>query len=292
MSKNNNNNNLLDLNEQKKLFDRYSINTLESLELIYEIIGEDTPIGFDIIFNKKYEENRDNYEGRNEYTYGTRLHNFDMSEIMDSLDDLSDQEFAYLTNPLFKALSVIKEDQPEAVLIPKIFAYKMAQEKSLNNRFTPVYKGMLLKDIKSFFFKFSTAALENFDNILDYTNHERLNDIKRVKDEAYDSNIRKYKNNPVTSLSNISCFKFPMFAGCIERLTDLELDFFHDLVETASMYLDCIQDYSDYYKEEIEDFNLADYPVKEMRELLNTIEKEYDRRILLKAPSNEKEKIK
>ena len=286
-------NGLLDLNGQKKLFDRYNIYTLDSLDLIYDIIGEDTPIGFNIIFDNKYEENRDNFEGMNEYTYGTRISNFDISEIISSLKDLSDEEFAYITRPIFKAISKgLEEGEKEVPILPKLIEFQTVHTKEVEKRFDPIYKGMLLKDVKSFFFKFSTAALENFDNILDYTNHERLEDIKRVRNEAYDSNIKKYQNNPVSSLSNIDCFKFYMFAGCIERLTDLELDFFYSLVEDASMYLDCIQEYSDYYKELIEDFNLADYPIKEMRELLKLIEKEKQRRILEKAPTNDKQKTK
>lgn len=285
-------NSLLDLDGQKKLFNRYNIDTLDSIDLIYDIIGENTPIGFNIIFDKKYEENRDNFEGRNEYTYGTRIDNFDISEITNSLEDLSDEEFAYITRPLFKAISTINPNDEEKIILPKLAEFQTSQSNEVAKRFTPIYKEMLLKDIKSFFFKFSTATLENFDSILDYTNHEQLDDIKRVRDEAYESIKRKYRNNPVASLSNTDNFKFYMFAGNLDKLNDLELGFFHNLVETASMYLDCIQEYSDYYKEEIEDFNLEEYPVKQMSELLDTIEKEKERRILEKAPSNEEEKEK
>lgn len=285
-------NSLLDLDGQKKLFNRYNIDTLDSIDLIYDIIGENTPIGFNIIFDKKYEENRDNFEGMNEYTYGTRVDNFDISEIINSLKDLTDEEFAYITRPLFKAISTINPNDEEKTILPKLAEFQTSQSNEVAKRFTPIYEGMLLKDIKSFFLKFSTAALESFDNILDYTNHERLADIKRVRDEAFESNKRKYQNNPVTSLNNIDAFKFYMFAGNLDKLNNLELDFFHDLVENASMYLDCIQEYSDYYKEEIEDFNLEKYPIKQMKELLDTIKKEKERRILEKAPSNEEEKEK
>ena len=285
-------NSLLDLDGQKKLFNRYNIDTLDSIDLIYDIIGENTPIGFKIIFDKKYEENRDNFEGINEYTYGTRIDNFDISEITNSLEDLSDEEFAYITRPLFKAISTINPNDEEKIILPKLAEFQTSQSNEVAKRFTPIYKEMLLQDIKSFFFKFSTAALENFDSILDYTNHEQLDDIKRVRDEAYESIKRKYKNNPVASLSNTDNFKFYMFAGNLDKLNDLELDFFHDLVENASMYLDCIQEYPDYYKEEIEDFNPEKYPIKEMHELLDAIKKEEAKRIKEKAPTNKKEKTK
>lgn len=286
-------NGLLDLDGQKKLFNRYDIYTLDSIDLIYDMIGENTPIGFNIIFDKKYEENRDNFEGRNEYTYGTRVDNFNISEIINSLKDLSDEEFAYITKPILKVISKgIEKSEEIAPILPKLVEFQASQSNEVAKRFTPIYKEMLLKDIKSFFFKFSTATLENFDSILDYTNHEQLDDIKRVRDEAYESIKRKYRNNPVASLSNTDNFKFYMFAGNLDKLNDLELDFFHDLVENASMYLDCIQEYSDYYKEEIEDFNLEEYPIKEMHELLDAIKKEESKRIIEKSPANKKEKTK
>lgn len=286
-------NSLLDLDGQKKLFNRYNIYTLDSMDLIYDMIDENTPIGFKIILDKKYEENRDNFEGMNEYTYETRVDNFNISEIINSLEDLSDEEFAYITRPIFRAISKENEGNEEiSPILPQLLEFQTSQSNEVAKRFTPIYKEMLLKDIKSFFFKFSTASLENFDSILDYTNHEQLDDIKRVRDEAYESIKRKYKNNPVASLSNTDNFKFYMFAGNLDKLNDLELDFFHDLVETASMYLNCIQEYPDYYKEEIEDFNLEEYPIKEMHELLDAIKKEESKRIKEKAPTNKKEKTK
>lgn len=290
-------NNLLSFEDQKKLFERYSIDTLESLDLIYDIIKEDTPLSFSIIFDKKYEENKDNYEGRNEYTYGTRIANFDISEIANSLNDLSDQELAYISTPVIKAISKINPDQQEIDLIPKLIEFEKAQQASLTNRFTPIYKGMLLKDIKNFFSKFSLSGLEYFDNILDYCNHDRINDIRRVKNEALDIKYKKYKNNVMT-IPTEKNFNLTKFKSTFSSLTDREMEFLHELVENAAMYLDCIQEYSDYYKEEIEDFDLNDYPIKDMNELLDSIEKEQTIiRPLLKAPSNieddeEKEKTK
>lgn len=290
-------NNLLSFEEQKKLFERYDVYTLESLDLIYDIIREDTPLSFSIIFDKKYEENKDNYEGRNEYTYGTRLSNFDISEITKSLNDLSDQELAFISIPIQKAISTINPDQEEIKIIPKLIEFEKVQQASLNNRFTPIFKGMLPKDIKNFFSKFSLSGLEYFDNILDYCNHDRINDIRRVKNEALDTKYKKYKNNVMT-IPTVKNFNLTQFKSSLSSLTDREMEFLHELVENAAMYLSCIQEYSDYYKEEIEDFDLNNYPVKDMNELLDSIEKEQTIiRPLLKAPSNieddeEKQKTK
>ena len=278
-------NNLLSFEEQKKLFERYSVDTLESLDLIYDIIREDTPLSFSIIFDKKYEENKDNYEGRNEYTYGTRLSNFDISEITNSLNDLSDQELAFISIPIQKAISTINPDQEEIKITPKLIEFEKAQQASLTNRFTPIYKGMLLKDIKNFFSKFSLSGLEYFDNILDYCNHDRIYDIRRVKNEALDIKYKKYKNNVMT-IPTVKNFNLTQFKSTLSSLTDREMEFLHELVENAAMYLFCIQEYSDYYKEENEDFDLNDYPIKDINELLDSIEKEQDKRILDKAPSN------
>ena len=280
------NNSLLNFEEQKKLFERFSVYTLESLEILYDVIEQDSPLSFRIVFKKKYEENRDNYEGRNEYTYSTKIDNFDISEITNSINDLTDQELAYITNPIFKTISTINPREEEIKIIPKLLEFQKAHEASITNRFTPIYKGMLPKDVKNFFLKFSLVGLEFFDDILDYCSDPRINDIKRVKNEALEIKHKRYLNNNASTLSTVRNFKLSQLQASFSSLTDIEIEFFHGLIDDAAMYLDCIQEYSDYYKEVIEDFNLNDYPINEVNKLLDLINKEINQRILDKSPTN------
>ena len=287
-------NNLLEFEEQKALYDKFSVDTLESLDtLYYYVLEEKTPMSFNIIYQKKYEENADNYNGREEMTENIYLDNFDITEINNTLKDLSDQELAFISKPIYKAISNIDPCDPESKIGNKLKEFDKVFQQEIKKRFTPIYEGMLLKDVKNFFYKFSLAALENFDRILDYTGHERLDEIKRVKEEAYKSKKKKYTNNVVTTISDVLDFEYYKFAGKIEELTDLELDFFHSLVNDASTYFNCLEEHSDYYKESIKDFNINNYPIKEMEELLKLIEQEQtiDRSLRL-APATAEDEAK
>ena len=265
-------NSLLSLDEQKKLYERYSVDTLESLDtLYYYIIDEKPPISFNIVYQKKYDENADNYNGREEVTESMLLDNFDISEITNSLKDLSDEELSVISKPIYKAISKTNPCDSESKLIQKLREFDKEFNKEIEKRFTPIYEGMLLKDVRDFFLKFGMIGLENFDTILNYCSHERKEEIRRVKNEAEESKSKKYKNS-VSSLSTMpKDFRIVDFKAVFSTLTDLELEFLHSLVEEAATYLNCIQMYTDYYIDEIEDFDLSNYPIKEVNELLYAI---------------------
>ena len=265
------NNSLLSLDEQKKLYERFSVDTLESLDtLYYYIIEEKTPISFNIVYQKKYDENADNYNGRQEVTESMLLDWFDISEINNSLKDLSDEELSVISRPIFKAISKTNPCDNKSELSQKLREFDKAFNEEIEKRFTPIYEGMLPKDVKSLFLKFSPAGLEYFDNILNYSKNPRIDEIIRVRNEASDIKEKKYKNN-VMALKTVKDFNITKFKSVFSLLTDLELNFLHDLVEEVSIYFDCIQTYTDYYTEEIENFDLSNYPIKEINEILYAI---------------------
>ena len=268
-------NSLLEFGEQKELYDKFSVDTLESLDTIYYyIIDEKPPIAFNIIYQQKYEENADNYNGREELTESTLIDNIDISEITNNLKNLSDQELSVISRPIYKAISKADPSNPDLKLMKKLMEFNNEFNIEIEKRFTPIYEGMLPKDVKEFFLKFSLTGLEFFDNILDYTNHDRIDEIKRVRNEAIEAKHKRYTNNSTTTISTVTNYNLTQFKSSFKSLTDLELEFLHSLVEDASLYLDSIQDYSDYYKEIIEDFDINDYPIELVNELLKLVETE------------------
>ena len=284
-------NNLLNYDDQKQLYEKYSVDTLESLDtLYYYVLEENAPMALNYIYQKKYEENADNYNGREELTESILLDNFDISEITNSLKDLSDQELAVIAKPIYKAISKTGLTNPESNIEKQLIEYDKAHQNEIEKRFTPIYKGMLLKDVKTFFLKFSLTGLEFFDNILDYTSHERIDEIRRVKNEALDIKHKRYTNNITNTLSTVRNCNLTQFKSSFSALTDFELEFLHTLVEDATMHLNRIKDYPDYYKEEIENFDINNYPIELINKLLKLVEEEQTiNRPLEKASSNVKE---
>ena len=47
---------LLSYEEEKKLFDKFSLDTLDSIDLLYDAAEQESPTSFSVIFDKKYEE--------------------------------------------------------------------------------------------------------------------------------------------------------------------------------------------------------------------------------------------
>lgn len=85
----------MNIEEARKFFDKFS---LESLELLDLILPNDDPIincAFMSVYNKKYEEHRDEYEGMNEYDYITKMLNFNIKE-MDDINNFEKEELICL----------------------------------------------------------------------------------------------------------------------------------------------------------------------------------------------------
>lgn len=279
--------NVLSFEEQKRLFERFSANTLESLDtLYYYILDENLPLSLKIISQQKYEENAENYNGRQEITEDLLFQWFDISEIIESLNDLSDEELTYISSPIIRAISKIDPTGKNLAITPKLLEFEKVQQEVLTKRVTPISNGMLPKDVKNFFKKFSLVGLEHFDEILDYTHHERIDDIRRVKNEALGIKHKKYTNNSTTTISSVDHFKLTNLKAAFSSLTDRELDFFHELVEDATLFLDSVQEYESEYKAINEEFDSREFPYKQVSELLDEIEKEQGSRSITKKKTS------
>ncbi len=85
----------MNIEEAKKFFNKFSLESLESIDLI---LPNNDPIingAFISVYNKKFEEQRDEYEGMNEYDYITRMQNFNIKEI-DNIDNFEKEELICL----------------------------------------------------------------------------------------------------------------------------------------------------------------------------------------------------
>lgn len=278
----------LDYEEQKKLFDRFSIYTLDSIGVLYEIQGKETPNSFDRIFDKKYEESRDDFEGMNEYPYCSVYENFNLEEIISNFNDLSDLELEYISKLVLETINIIKPDDKEFKIVPKLAEYEKSYADELVKRMTPIANSMIPETIEKFFRKYSITELKAFNSILKYSSLEGIDTIKRIKSEVLNSKLKSYKNNPVSTLTEIPELEVTRIAVEDAYLDDREIEFFRTLIEDALIYLDCFTQFEDYYKTVVENFDINNYPVNEVRTLLNQVIKDQEYKALLKAPENKK----
>jgi len=261
--------------EIKKLFERYDMYTLDSIDLILKFVNDyelkDTNLAFINVYNKKYQENKDNLEGKNEYDYITRVLNFNIDEIINSIEDLSKEELKYLNDLVKSAVCYIKENKIESNILPKLKEFMVYHDKELINYLKPTIEYLNDAEIKEYFNKYSVTELELYDLILENVKTYNVRDIKRIKKEVYQE---KYK--VLTDEFEVGMLPIGITVEVLSRkdkvLNEKELNFFHDLVEDASSYLDSIGEFEDEYKTVCEEFDSGDYPIIPMSNLLDKIE--------------------
>lgn len=267
----------LNYEEQKQLFGKFDYNTLDALEILYDVSKTEVPTSFSVVINKKYQAIKDEFEGMNEYTYNTRLDNFDISEITRKLPELDKKEIKYIMDLINDALNSINPDQQEMVLIPKVAECikKYGELKLYQMEVLPC--GMSREELEHFFDKYNIIELEHFNTILDFTDSIDKEEIRKVKEKIENKkmilNQKMVAGNIASPVINNN-IKLPDLQRKNYKVTNKELEFFHDLVERAAGYLESIRDFEEEYQAIYEDFASDCYPIDQMAELLDAIELE------------------
>lgn len=230
--------------ELKDLFNRYSWSTLDSLDILFTFVDKynlnNTNLAFINVFRKKYMENIDNFEGRNEYDYITRINNFDLSEITDNTNLLNKYEINYFKNISENALANIDEkDELRKKIIPSI--KKLISKCSLPSLET-IDDDFTKEELDSFFDKYTTLELQAFGVLLGFVNdYELANIIKsynKVQNKKYSEFVGSFENKDVPFEFSLSMIK-----NKNEILDDKELELLNKLVGSASIFLDSIDQF-------------------------------------------------
>lgn len=273
----------LNYEEGKELFNKFNLDTLDSIDLLYDITKEESPTAFSVVYDKKYnfEVANGNFEGMNEYTYGTKLDNFNITEIIIKLPELDKKEIKYIMKLINKTINTINPDQEEMKIIPKLaeFIKAYASFKQIQMEVLPC--GMSREELEHFFKKYNFAELNEFNTIIGYTDLEDKEEIKKIKEK-----IDKEKVAPTDWLYESASkkpLKLPDLQRKNYRLTNKELKFFHVLVESAAGYLESLRDFEEEYQAIYEDFTSDCFPIDQMAELLDAIELEQDIRSGIKT---------
>lgn len=267
----------LNYNQIRNLLDKYGLYTLDSFEILLRFVKNydllDTNLAFINIYNKKYQENINNFNGRNDYDYITRIMNFDIAEIINSVDKLSQEELTYLNNLVEDAKKNIKPDSLEANILPNLSEFVYSQESKKLKSKLPTIEDLSSEDIEKLFNKYNVVELEAFISILEYVKDYNTDEIANIISKVYKEKYELLQSNFEVGAKPTN-FKISDLGKINELLNDYELEFLHTMIESASMFLDSVQEFEDEYKEISEEFDSGDYPVLEMSKLLDSIEQE------------------
>ena len=277
--------------EIKKLFERYDMYTLDSIDLILKFAKDydldETNKAFINVYGKKYNDERENLEGRNEYDYISRLRNFDLDEIINNMEELSKEELEYLNNLVKSAESHIKDTNKESSMLYKLEEFMVYHDKEVMDFLKPTVDYLNEEEIKEFFNKYNVGELELFDLIFENVKSYNIRDIKRIQNQVYDEKYEELTNNfEVGILPEGACVE--SLSKKDKLLNENELNFFHDLVEDAVSYLDSVASFEEEYQAIFEEFDSGDYPVVAMSNLLDDIEVDKKMNFVKKIVKNKK----
>ena len=244
-----------------ELFNKFSIDALESLETIlkysdknmelYSVIGN--------ILNKKYEEEKIEFEGMDEYDTICRVLNFNLAEIKSNVDSMSKEELFILKELLDTAINKISPELIEATIV-----HILEENVAVINSKLP--DDLSDKEIYNLLCKCSILELDAI-----YTIVQNAEDMDRVRiceiiKEEYKR--RHFKNRPYCHISfgEIEHGLYDLLEN-ISKFNLRELKFLEPLTEDASIYIS-----SRCNKEDVNERIMLDNFTKFKTELNDTIE--------------------
>lgn len=223
----------MSLDELKKFFCKFSMDSLESLGTL---VSSANPLEIALylgVYRAEFNKRRDDYEGINEYDYICRIKNFRLIELENNISLFNKKELTYLYNMLC--------DAPKKEIITK---YKNIIDSELSDDLS--YDELLV-----LFDKYNLAQLDVIKNVFQYVKDYDMSLVNSALNDVYlNDGEHCYHNYEVPIYSDIS--------NVNSLLSDKEIKFLYLLVECADSYLSSLQEN---YRNEIEDFDIEEYPV-------------------------------
>ena len=273
----------LNYDQIKNLLNKYELETLESFDVLLNCVEdyydlEETNNAYINVYRKKYLENIEEFEGRNEYlSYGMQVNNFDITEMIDKIDELDDDELIYLNTMVNQALKCTKPDAIEAKVLPKLLEFKNAQETKMQKKGLATIEGLDKDEIEKLFNKYNVVELEAFLSILEFVVDYDTTQIAKTINKVYKEKYKLLQSNFQVGVKPTN-FKLSDLGKVNELLSEDELEFIHTMIENAAGYLEVTREFEDEIKEIFEDFDSGDYPVLEISKFLDSIEQEQEER--------------
>lgn len=235
----------LSLEEYKDLFNKYDLYTLDSIGLL---MGQSKKMNataysaYSVVYNKKYEENIEEFEGRNEYDDLNVLLNFDISEVIDKIDSLSIKQLDYIRNLVDNSLMIIKKQKGFEERITsnlEMFMDKYTEKllaKPVISTEEDTYTDF---EIYRFLRKFNINELSSLGTVLKYETEYDLTDLAKCFKEVQMEKEEKCRSNfevPIpTNEVGIRLLKYKL-----KSLNMKELKLLETFTNDAYMYLDSI----------------------------------------------------
>jgi len=267
-------------NEIVKLFNKYNLNTLESIDVLLSYVKEynldDTNVAYKRVYQEKYEESRNVFESMNEYDFINKLINFDLIEVMDNAGSLSEKEIIFLQKIIEDSLkNIVNRTELEGNVISKLVDCKNVITDQLV--LSEEYEVDKLSDveIEKLFNKYSINELDVLGSVFKYVKDYDLSNTLKIAEKIYNKKYEECVNNYEVSSENYRAIDI---TNKNYLLSAKELKYLHTLVDNASFYLLEIRSDAYEYEDVIDDFDVNSYPVKFMFDFEQSLKMEIENR--------------
>ncbi len=274
--------NLEKLQELIDLFKKFNIDTLDSIGILLQYtknLSRETNFAFISVYREKALETRNEFEGINEYDYICKVNNFNLSEIESIVDSLNKEELKYLIILINNAYNNIDKDSIENKILSELKDSLDLINSKLNNELTK-------KELETFFNKYSLQELNTLSMVFEYVHEYSIDKIKMVLKKVYKEKERdmfwEYSSGDNSTFNQHSIFEKNSL------LNNKELNFLYKLVEDSEDFLSYIQS-NEYEYEDLEGFDLNNYPISFVQEYQSSLDDEINKR---KNDSKQKIKLK
>ena len=239
-----------------EFFDKFDFNSLETLNFLVPCVNKDEERAFIYVYNKKFDEEREEFEGENDYDAIARRLNFNVEKVKNSIDTnkFNKRELSYFKNLL--------NNIPEKEEIH----YNNDDEEEID---------LTYDELVNMFNKYSLPELDVMSAILNYVQEYDMTDVNQSINDVYNKKEKIYYNTVRDYIYEID--KFNIFK-VNEILSERELNFLYKLVENSSFFLSTVRDYRDEYENTIEDFNIEEYPIDLSNKFLDSLSEEIESR--------------
>lgn len=272
--------NLEKLQELIDLFKKFNIDTLDSIGILLQYtknLSRETNFAFINVYKDKALEMRNEFEGINEYDYICKVNNFNLSEIERIIDSLNNDELKYLRVLINNAYNNIDKDSFENKILSELKDSLDLINSKLNNELTK-------KELETLFNKYSLQELNTLSMVFEYVHEYSIDKIKMVLKKVYKEKERdmfwEYSSGDNSTFNQHSIFEKNSL------LNNNELNFLYKLVEDSEDFLSYIQS-NEYEYEDLEGFDLNNYPISFVQEYQSSLDDEINKR-----KNDTKQKIK
>ena len=259
-------------------YNKFSIVNLDSIGILlqYNNNSKEEEIAYKKVYEKKFDEKKEEFNGINDYDYLCKIANFEIIG-KEKLIKFNNDELLFLREIIENAINKIKKDSLEGNLISILNEYIEEINKMLP-------EDLLDTELEKLFRKYNYNELDLIKNILKCVKDSDVTKTNETIEIIQKEQLKKNKKDFVSPNKPFNYILLNIIRKN-KKLSLRELNYLYKLFDDASFYLSSVQEYANEYNFEIGiESDIVNSVYKLCEELYKEIENRYypTKKILVK----------